>query len=149
MSRTLPHLAFHTSHDVARLPWIDDEHARAFTAFGRISGGGNGEGNPGFVAVGDELLAAIEHIVVALTARRSAEGGGVGTGLGFGEQAGGDQLAGNHAGQVLLLLLFGAETVQHVGHAVVDMEDGRKAGIGCGEFFDAQAVFRERHARTA
>ncbi|MNP52543.1 hypothetical protein D3C76_1469430 [compost metagenome] len=98
MRRALAHLAFHARDDVTGLTRVDDEHARALAAFGGFGGGGDGKGDACFAAIGDELLAAVEHVMVAIAARRGAKRGGVGTGLGFGQQAGGNQLAANHPG---------------------------------------------------
>ncbi|MNF68801.1 hypothetical protein D3C84_506670 [compost metagenome] len=149
MSRALAHLALHAGHGVAGLARVDEEHAGALAAFRGIGDRRDGEGDAGFVAVGDELLAAVEHVAIALAAGGGAEGGGIRTGLGLGQEAGGDQFAGNHPGQVLLLLHLAAEAIEHVGHAVVDVEDGGEAGVGRGELLDGQAVFGEGHARTA
>ena len=61
------------------------------------------------VAVGDPHLRAVEHPVVAVTARAGAHAAGVGAEVGLGQAEAPDRLAGRHPRQPLLLLLLGPE----------------------------------------
>jgi hypothetical protein len=57
-------------------------------------------------AVGDELLGAVEEIVLAVRGegRRRSSPQGVAAGAGFGQAVGGDPLAGDDLFEILLLL---------------------------------------------
>ena len=77
----------------------------------------NHEVGPG--RVGDEGLGTVDHVLVAVKDGGGADTGDVGTGTWFGDAERADLLAGDAGGEVLLLLLFGAEQVDgredHVG----------------------------------
>ena len=80
------------------------------TRVGRAFGGD--EIDVGVDAVGDEHLAAVEDVVVALEARRGADRRDVGAGIGLGDGDRRDHLSFDRGDEVALAQLVGAELVQ-------------------------------------
>ncbi|MNJ51031.1 hypothetical protein D3C77_463240 [compost metagenome] len=81
----------------------NDKSADAALAGTRISNSEN-DHYPGILPGSDELLAAIEHIVVAVTARTGLQAAGIGARLGFGQGKGTEHLTTGKRGKKLLLL---------------------------------------------
>ena len=117
----------------------------------------------GGVAVGDEDLAAVDHVVVALAAGAGADGFEVGAGAGLGHGDAGDQLAAGQPGQPALFLFLGAivqDVVrgngvhghragdfgarQFVGHHQLVGQAGAGAAIGFGQLGQQETQRTER-----
>ena len=73
-----------------------------------VAGAGHDLVEVGVAAVGGPGLGAVEDVVVAVAPGRRTHRGRVGAGVGLGEAVGAEQVAGEHVGQPLLLLLLGA-----------------------------------------
>ena len=84
---------------------LEDQQRHALVPV--LAGAHRGDHQVGVDAVGDEGLAAVDDVVVAVALRARADAGQVGAGAGLGHRDRGDQLAGRDAGQPALLLLVG------------------------------------------
>ncbi len=77
--------------------------------------------------IGDEGLRAVEDIPVALLHRRGPQGGGIRTGARLGEPHAADPLARCEPGDILFLLLLGAEIKDVMGAQVGMGAPGKQA----------------------
>jgi hypothetical protein len=111
---------------------------------------GEDQGDVGVGAVGDEDLVAVEHVVVAVAARRGAHARRIAAGAGLGEGEAAELPAGGEGGEELLLLLLGAELEQRIAdQGVVDREDDARGGADPADLLDHQAVGEGVHAGAA
>ncbi|KAF5289622.1 hypothetical protein FQR65_LT20784 [Abscondita terminalis] len=110
------HLVEHAPHAKARavLGFYDEDGgaARALAGIGLA----DHEDEAGQESVGDEGLAAVDAVVVALAFGARAHALQVRSRTGLGHGDGADPLAARHGGQVLALLRLGAVVEQVVGH---------------------------------
>ncbi|MNQ72638.1 hypothetical protein D3C85_873480 [compost metagenome] len=153
----LAELVLDPHHRVPRCVSGHDKGADALLAGCRI-GHGEDDHHPGVAARGDELLAAIEHIVFAVAPGAAAQVTGIRTGLGFGEGEGAEHPAlGQRAEEALLLLIAAVFQDRHAAHRVVHAHDGRAGAVAGGDFLQghgvaqvaglrAAPVFRHQHA---
>ncbi len=127
---------------------LDQEGVRALVAV-RAGLARHDDVERGAGAVRHERLGAAEHVVVAVAARRRAEGRGVRAGTGLGHAEGRD-LAGSHARQEALLHLVGAEQRDRIrADAVVHGQHHADAGAGLRQLLDDQAVGQRVDAEAA
>ena len=98
-----------------------DHHQRDALGAARRVGLGDDDDQIGVLAVGDEGLRAVEHVVVAALLGRACDALQVGAGAGLGHGDGADQLAGRQLRQPALLLLLGA-VVEDVGRDDAGMQ---------------------------
>ncbi|MNT32258.1 hypothetical protein D3C72_1681300 [compost metagenome] len=84
----------------------------------------------GRVAVGDEGLAAVHHVVVAVAARAGSQRLQVGAGARFGERDAGQQFAARQSGQPAALLRLGAVVDDVVRGQVVHRNVAGEFGLG-------------------
>ena len=106
-----------------------------------LVGHGEHHEHVGHIAVGDEYLAAVHHIVVALQLRLRLSLGGVGAGVGLRQGERAHMVPGGQHGQVLRLLLGGA--VGHNGVAaqtIVGRHDVTGGGALLAQLLDAQGT---------
>ncbi|MNN21613.1 hypothetical protein D3C81_1349420 [compost metagenome] len=137
-----------------------DEGADALLARRRV-GDGEDDHHAGMAAGGDELLGAVQHIVVAVASGAGAQVAGIGTGLGLGEGEGADHLArGQRLQEALLLLLAAVLEDGHAAHRVVHAHDGGAGAVTGGYLLQSHGVgqvaggraaplFRHQHAEEA
>ena len=128
------------AHGEAGEAALHDEGGDALGAAGLVGHGEHHE-HVGHIAVGDEYLGAIHHIVVAHQLGLGLALGGVRAGVGLGEGEGAHMVAGGQHGQVLGLLLRGA--VGHDGvaaQAVVGGHDVAGGGALLAELLDADGA---------
>ena len=78
----LPQLIFNAQALVTRIFRIGDEEAEA-VAFALVGGRGHHQCKTGFAPIRDPLLAAVDHIVIAIALGRGANGGGIGASMGL------------------------------------------------------------------
>ncbi len=124
-------------------------------------GDGEDDDDMAVLARGDELLGAVEHIVIAVAARAGAQVGGVGAGLRLGQRKAADPFAARKLRQEALLLLLGAEFQdRHAADRAVDAHDGRARPVAGGDFLEGHGIgdgagvraaigFRHQHAEQA
>ncbi len=130
---------------------LDDQQADALVPFRRV-GLDRGDDQVGVLAVGDEGLAAVDDVVVAVAPCGRGDAGDVGAGTRFGHGEGEDRLTGDGAGQPAgLLLLVGL--VQQVGQGDVGLQRQAEPGgqdVGLGEHLRDDGVVAEVvHAAAA
>ena len=95
-------------------------------------------------AVGDESLAAVDDVVIALLHRARANALQIRTGAGLGHADGADELTGRQARQEALLLLLGA-VIEHVVrahavHALAERGDAAARKLGVHDGFVAEVA---------
>src|SRR5690606_33225605 len=91
-------------HDfIARILRVGHEQADG-VSLAALAGYGYDKGKTRFVAVGNPLLAAIEHIAVAVTPGGGPDRRRIGAGVRFRQQKGADALRASEIRQILLLL---------------------------------------------
>ncbi|MCY1401816.1 hypothetical protein D9M71_169400 [compost metagenome] len=156
----LTQLVLHAHHPVAGGIGGDDEGADAVLAGGRV-GHGEDHHHPGVFGGGDELLTAVQHIVVAVAARAGLQRAGIGARLRFGEGESTEHLAVCQRHEELAFLRLAAELGDgHAAHRVVHAHDGRAGTVAGGDFFQGQGqahmaglrtapLFRHQHAEKA
>ncbi len=111
---------------------------------------GEDDRDVGVQAVGDEHLAAVEHVVVAVAPRRRAQGGGVAARLGLGQGEAAQLAAGGERCQELALLRLVAVAQERIAdQRVVDREDDAARSADPGDLLDHHAVGDHVHARPA
>ena len=120
---------------------VHDEHGDAAAA--ALGGIGLGVNNAVICkgSAGNEGLAAVQDVVIAVRNCGGLRAAGIGTGAGLGQTESNDLLTGRAGGQVLLLLLFGAEVEQGaaaegVGRVRVNGEHDTSAG----QLFDHDGI---------
>ena len=119
---------------------LHDEGGDALGALGLIGHGKDHE-HIGHIAVGDEDLGAVHHIVVALQLGLGLTLGSVGTGVGLSQSEGADLVTGGQHGQILGLLLLGAVGQDGVAaQAVVGGYDIAGGGALLGQLLDADGA---------
>ena len=122
------HLLLVLAHGEAGEAALHDERGDALGALGLVRHGKHPE-HVGHIAVGDEDLAAVHHIVVTLQAGLGLALGGVGTGVGLRQRECAHLMAGGQHGQILLLLLLG--TVGQNGVAAQAVVRRHNVARGC------------------
>ena len=136
----LAELVLHTRYLVTRRVGWHDERSDATLAGLRV-GDGEDDDHTGVLPGRNELLAAVEYVVVAIQARTGLQAAGVGTRLGFGQREGPDHRTAGQRCEELLLLLLGAKfEYGHATHRVVHAHDGRAGTIACGDLFQGQGI---------
>ncbi|MNL28409.1 hypothetical protein D3C87_1500500 [compost metagenome] len=156
----LAELVLDARHDIAGRGRGHDEGADAALAGGLV-GHGHDDGHVGVLAAGDELLHAVEHVVVAIAPGGGAQRGGVRADVRLGQAERAQHLAARQRRQPLLLLRVVGEGHQHAAHrAVVHADDGGGAAVPGGNFLEDQRqrqvveprpaqLFRHGHAIAA
>ncbi|MNM80956.1 hypothetical protein D3C81_929390 [compost metagenome] len=125
-------------------------HQEAGDALGAVlAGARHDDQHVGAAGAGDEGLGAVQHVFVALTASAGAQARGVGAGVRFGQAVGGEQFAGDQAGQPLLLQRRIAERGEHPAGHVVDGDVGGGGDAAGGQLFEDQRRGQPRQAQPA
>ncbi len=127
----------------ARLLLGDEAGHAAVARVGLGVGLDEHEDESGAQAVGDPHLLAVDDVGVAVLAGGRLDRLDVGAQLRLGEREGGAQVAGRHLGQVLLLLLLGAELHQQVGADEVGVDDPGDRDPAARELLDDHRVGRQ------
>ncbi|MCY1350752.1 hypothetical protein D9M69_369940 [compost metagenome] len=139
----------HPHHLVAGGIGGDDEGADALLAGLRI-GDGEDDHHAGMLAGGDELLGAVQHVMIAVAARAGAQVAGIGTGLGLGEGEGADHLArGQRLQEALLLLLAAVFENGHAAHRIVHAHDRGAGAVTGGDLLQGHGVGEVAGGRAA
>src|SRR4029079_18235312 len=113
-------------------------------------GDGEDNGDVGVAGVGDEVLRAVEHPVVAVLDRRRAHAGGVAAGAWLGQPPRADPLARRELPQTRFLLLFVAGEVDvAAAQGVVRGDSESDAAVDDGELLDDVDVVDAREPRRA
>ena len=134
------HLLLVLAHGEAGEAALHDESGDALGALGLVGHGEHHE-HVGHIAVGDEDLGAVHHIVVALQASLGLALGSVGTGVGLGQSESADLVAGGEHGQVLGLLLGSAVGQDGIAaQAVVGGHDVAGGGALLGQLLNADGA---------
>ncbi|MNC14665.1 hypothetical protein D3C75_624520 [compost metagenome] len=140
VGRMLAELVFDPRDFVARRIGRHYKGADATFAGTRI-GHRKHDHHPGILPGGDELLAAVEHIMIAFQARTGFQAAGVGTGLGLGQRKGTEhRTAGQRFEEALFLLIGAVVEDRYATHGVVHAHDGRAGAIAGGDFFQRHGV---------
>ncbi len=136
----LTQLVLHPRHLITRRGGGHNKRRQAFFAGFRV-GDGNHDGDVGVLARGDELLGAVEHIVIAIAHRAGAQGAGVRTGLRLGQAKRPQPLATGHRPQKRLFLPRIAKPLNRpAAHRIGDGNNGGRRAITHGDFL-------QRHRR--
>ena len=130
---------------------------------GRIAFNDNGRDAAGSVAAGphhrhievalagtrNELLLAVEHVVIAVAHRAGAQRRGVRSGAGFGQAIAREQFHGAELRQPLLALGVVAVSVDHPGRHVVDRDERRHGRAALRQRLEDQRCVEPRQGRAA
>jgi hypothetical protein len=103
----------------------------------------------GVAAVGDPLLGAVEHVVVAVAPRGGLHAPGVAAGAGLGEGEGPEPTPGSHVGEVLRFLRLGAEEDNRDRPEGGGRVGDGHAGAAARELLHAQAQVEDAAAEPA
>ncbi|MNF75550.1 hypothetical protein D3C84_576210 [compost metagenome] len=103
------------------------------------AGAGHHHQHLGAAGTGDEHLAAIEKVILAIAHRASLEGRRIRPGPRLGEAVGAQQLAAGQPWHPLLGHLRRQPAAQHPAHHVVDGEIGRGGGAAHGQALEDEA----------
>ena len=144
-----PHFMFLLAKSKARHSLFQDKGGNAFNTFGFV-GHGKNHINFGFAAIGDENLAAVDNVVVAVTDRNGLLGGGVGAGTRFRETERAHLGSFRERNQIFLFLLFRTISKNRPG----TQRNRRRQGnanprIRLADFFHGQDVAQDIAIRTA
>ena len=151
------HLDLVLAHGEAGEAALDNKGGDALGALALV---GHGEDHKHIsnIAIGDEDLGAVHHIVIAHQLGLGLALGGVGTGVGLGEGKRADFMSSGQHGQVLCLLLLGAVGEDGVAAKAVMGGDNVTGGStllaqlldadGAGKGVRAGAAVLGRHAHT-
>eukprot|EP01137_Pigoraptor_chileana_P021862 Opistho-2@86090 len=123
----------------ARRVLFDDEAADPLRLF--LAGADHADVDVVITGARDELLRAVQHIMVAVALRRRLERRGVGPRTRFGEAIARDLLHADEVGQEARLDLGPAETVDHPGRHIVDRDIGAGRGAAIGHRLHDQRRF--------
>ena len=160
VGRGLAELVLDARDGVARRIGRHPERADAALARALV-GDGHDDADIGVLAAGDELLDAVEHVMVAVAPRGGAQRRRVAARLRLGQRKRTEHAAGSQRLEPLFFL-----RVVRIGHAyaahraIVDRDDGRGAAIAGRDFLDhdrqreiveagAAELFRHRDAEHA
>ena len=110
--------------------------------------GHQGEGVPVF-RIGDEHLGAIDYVLLTVLDRHRLDGLDVAARVGFSEGQPSSHLPGRHRGEEALLLLLGAEVVDHVAHDVMGADDSAYAHPAFGKLLEYHGEGRVVQAHAA
>lgn len=125
-------------------------HQEAGDAPGAVlAGARHDDQHLGATGAGNEALAAVQHVFVALAAGTGAQARGVGAGIGLGEAIGSERLAADQAGQPGLLQRRVAERGEHPGGHVVDADVGGSGHAAGGQLLEDQRGGQPRQAQAA
>ena len=92
-------------------------------------------------AGGDELLGAVQHVVITVAPGTGAQVAGIGAGLGLGEGEGADHPSFRQWPQELVFLRVGAVLQdRHAGDRVVHAHDGRAGAVAGRDLFERHGV---------
>ncbi|MCY1293626.1 hypothetical protein D9M70_428910 [compost metagenome] len=160
IGRMLAELFLHPHHLESGGVGGHDEGADALLAGLRV-GDREDDHHSSMAAGGDELLGAVQHVVVTVAAGAGAQVAGIRPGLGLGEGEGADHLAAGQGTQEALLLLLAAVLEDgHAAHRVVHAHDGGAGAVTGGDLLQGHGVgqvaggraaplFRHQHAEEA
>src|SRR5204863_1050763 len=99
---------------------------------------------------GDPLLAAVDHVIIAVAAGGGAQRARIGTRVGFGEaETRRDETAGSDLGQVPALLRVAAESIDGVGATVVHRYGHRRGGATLGDLHHRERIRDRAGVRAA
>ncbi|KAG1444116.1 hypothetical protein G6F57_017894 [Rhizopus arrhizus] len=136
----LAQLVFDAQHLIPRRVGRHDEGGNAALAGVRISHGEDDHRLAAF-ARGDELLGAVQDVVVAVAAGPGAQAAGIGPRLRLGQRKAPDVFARGQRPQELVLLRIGAELQdRHAGNRVVHAHDRGTRAVACGNFFQRHRI---------
>ncbi|KKO64391.1 hypothetical protein VM94_01764 [Janthinobacterium sp. KBS0711] len=156
----LAHLLFQSRHNVAWRIGRHPEGADAALA-GCLVGDGHDDGHVRIFSAGNELLGAVEYVLIAVAGGRRAQGRGVAARVRFRQAKRTEHRALRQRTQPLFLLrVVGVHHGDAADGAIVDGNDGRRAAIAGGDFFQYQGqryiveagateCFRHGHAKGA
>ena len=131
----LAHLVLDARHRVAGRGRGHDEGADALLAGGLV-GDGHDDGHVAVLAAGDELLDAVEHVVVAVAHGGGLQPAGLGADMRLGQAEGAEHVAARQRLEEALLLLGIAIGHQDRAHrAVVDADHGAGGAVAGGDLF--------------
>ncbi len=136
----LAQLVFQPRHHITGRAGGHDEGARAFFA-GAFVGHGDDDRRMSIFAAGDELLDAVEHVLIALLHRRGAQRRGTAARCGSGQAEDAQHLALRERREPLLFLLRIAVAHEDgIDGAVGDADGGAGAAVAGGRFPRAPAL---------
>ena len=142
VAAVLADLVFQPCHNIARRIGRHQKGAHALLA-GALVGHGNDDGDVAVLATGDELLDAIQHIVIAVSDRCGAQGRGVAAHMRLGQAEGAEHLPLRQRREPVALLLRVAVAQQDgVDRAVGHADRCAGAAVAGSDFFQYQ---RQRH----
>ena len=128
---------------------LDDERGHAGVArLGARVGDRQQHHDAGPQAVRDPHLLPVDHVVVAVAHRAGADRLHVGAGVGLGHRERRAHLAARHPRQQPVLLLGGAERLDHERRDEVRVDDARQRDPAARELLDDQRVRRQVEARA-
>ena len=142
----LAHLLFQSRHDVAGRVRRHPEGADAALA-GRLVGDGHDDGHVCILAAGNELLGAVDDVLIAVARGRGAQGRGIAARVRFCQAKRPQHGALRQRTQPLLLLrIVGVHHGDAAYGAIIHGNDGRRAAITGSDFFQHQS---QRHVVEA
>ena len=142
IGRALAELRLDPRHDIARGRGRHDERGDPVRAFPR-AGAREDQRNVRILASRDELLRAVEHVVVTVTQRPGRQRAGVGSAMRLGQRERAQHLAGGHRSQEALLLIVAAEPRdRHATDRIVATHHGGRRCIARRNLLERQ---RGRH----
>jgi hypothetical protein len=140
IGRALPHGVLDPHDAIARRRGRHDEGREAALA-GRRIGDGKDDGEIGTLAGGDELLAALQHELVADAPGARRDRRRIGAGARFGQAEAAEQRALGEGAQEALLLVRRAVAQQCLAdQRIVHLEGRRRGAVGCRDLHDSQYV---------
>mmetsp|Transcript_5031 Transcript_5031/g.18550 ORF Transcript_5031/g.18550 Transcript_5031/m.18550 type:complete len:563 (+) Transcript_5031:3103-4791(+) len=136
VAAVLAQLLFDPGDRVARRGRGHEEGADALLA-GRLVRHGHHDGHVAVLATGDELLDAVEHVVVAVAHGRRAQAAGLGAHMRLGQAERAEHVAARQGFEEALLLVVVAEGHQDgANRAVVDADHRAGAAVAGGDLFE-------------
>ena len=102
----------------------------------------------GRAGAGDERLAAVEHVVIAVGTGGRAQGGGIGTGARLGQAVRGQQFARDETRCPARGNLGLREARHHPGRHVVDGQEGRRRGTRRGQLLEDHGRIEPRQSQA-
>ncbi|MNI24005.1 hypothetical protein D3C73_776100 [compost metagenome] len=113
-------------------------------------GDGKNDDHLAVLARSDELLCAVDHVMITIAPCACLEVRGVGTGLRFGQRKTADPLAGRKTRQKALLLFFRPEFEdRHAADRTVDTHDRRARSVAGGDFLHRRSIGEHAGIGTA
>ena len=140
-------LAFGCAERDARRVLFDDKARNALGA--AVAGSHHDDVDVIISAAGNELLGAVQHIVIAFETRGGGQRGRVRSRAGFGQAVPRQEVHRHEARQVARLELGRTETVDHPGGHVVDRDERARRRAAIGHGFHDQRRFQPPQAIAA